>query len=163
MMKNKLTFVCDTVIATCLRSTDIMIPARAKMLLRVFFYGRKAHEGKNNTRLLFNSNLHGNICCFARQKGLFSNYGKDFKNNGRQVNLPVTERLEFLKMLRHDIYHLGMGIDIDDDRFGNTPSGVALKFRYANLRHKADSVATKLKKAIITGKTERLTIRRLLR
>ena len=66
----------------------------------------------------------------------------------QQVNLPVTERLEFLKMLRHDIYHLGMGIDIDDDRFGNTPSGVALKFRYANLRHKADSVATKLKKAI---------------
>ena len=114
MTKNKLTFVCDTVIATCLRSTDIMIPARAKMLLRVFFYGRKAHEGKNNTRLLFNSNLHGNICCFARQKGLFSKYGKDFKNNGRQVNLPVTERLEFLKMLRHDIYHLGMGIDIDD-------------------------------------------------
>ena len=41
-----------------------------------------------------------------------------------------------------------MGIDIDDDRFGNTPSGVALKFRYANLRHKADSVAAKLKKAV---------------
>ena len=102
------------------------------MLLRVFFYGMKAHEGKNNTRLLFNSNLHGNICCFARQKGLFSNYGKDFKNNGRQVNLPVTERLEFLKMLRHDIYHLGMGIDIDDGEW---------KEKYvAEIRKKADAI-----------------------
>lgn len=66
----------------------------------------------------------------------------------QQVNLPVQERIEFLKMLRQDIYHLGMGIDIDDDRFGNTPSGVALKFRYANLRHKCENMSAKLKRAI---------------
>ena len=66
----------------------------------------------------------------------------------QQVNLPVTERIEFLKMLRQDIYHLGMGIDIDDERFGNAPSGVSLKFRYANLRHKAENMSAKLKKCI---------------
>lgn len=66
----------------------------------------------------------------------------------QQVNLPVQERLEFLKMLRHDIYHLGMGIDVDDERFGTAPSGVSLKFRYANLRHKAENMASKLKRAI---------------
>ena len=66
----------------------------------------------------------------------------------QQVNLPVNERIEFLKMLRRDIYHLGMGIDIDDERFGTAPSGVSLQFRYANLRHKCENMAPRLKKAI---------------
>ena len=66
----------------------------------------------------------------------------------KQVNLPVNERIEFLKMLRRDIYHLGMGIDVDDERFGTAPSGVSLQFRYANLRHKCENMAPRLKKAI---------------
>lgn len=70
------------------------------------------------------------------------------KVEARQVTLPVNERVEFLKMLRRDIYHFGMGIDIDDERFGTAPSGVALQFRYANLKHKCENMAPKLKKAI---------------
>lgn len=66
----------------------------------------------------------------------------------QQVNLPVTERIEWLNMLRRDIYHFGMGIDIEDEKLGNAPSGVALKFRYANLKHKCELMVPSLKKAI---------------
>lgn len=66
----------------------------------------------------------------------------------KQVSLPINERIEYLRMLRHDIYHFGMGIDVEDERFGNAPSGVALKFRYANLKHKCENMAPRLKKAI---------------
>ena len=66
----------------------------------------------------------------------------------KQVVLPVNERIEFLKMLRRDIYHFGMGIDIDDEKFGTAPSGVSLQFKYANLKHKAENITPKLKKAI---------------
>lgn len=66
----------------------------------------------------------------------------------QQVNLPVSERIAWLSMLRRDIYHFGMGIDIEDEKIGNAPSGVALKFRYANLKHKCELVSPSLKRVI---------------
>ena len=69
----------------------------------------------------------------------------------KQVSLPIKERIEFLNMLKHDIYHFGMGVDMSIDNrnnngiFGNSASGVSLKFRYANLKHKAENIVPKLK------------------
>ncbi|MDP4109766.1 MAG: phage portal protein, partial [Bacillota bacterium] len=70
------------------------------------------------------------------------------KIQAEQVTLGVADRLEWLKMLRRDIYHLGMAIDTDDESFGSAPSGVALKFRYTQLDMKADKMILKLKKAM---------------
>lgn len=66
----------------------------------------------------------------------------------KQVELPVTGRLEFLKMLRRDIFHFGMGVDTDNDKFGNAPSGVSLKFQYTLLDLKAQAMSARLRKAI---------------
>ncbi|MCI1999567.1 MAG: phage portal protein [Clostridia bacterium] len=66
----------------------------------------------------------------------------------KQVELPVSGRIEYLKMLNRDIYKFGMGVDIENDTFGNAPSGVSLRFHYQLLREKAESMAAKLKKAI---------------
>lgn len=66
----------------------------------------------------------------------------------QQVELPVEGRLEWLKMLRRDIYHFGMGVDTDTDRLGNAPSGVSLKFQYTLLDLKANKMVPKLKKAM---------------
>ena len=52
------------------------------------------------------------------------------KIEAKQVELPVSGRLEYLKMLRKDIFRFGMGIDVDSDKFGTAPSGVSLKFQY---------------------------------
>ncbi len=68
----------------------------------------------------------------------------------KQVELPVTGRIDFLKMLRKDIFHFGQGIDVDADKFGNAPSGVSLKFQYNPLDLKATAMVAKLKKAIKT-------------
>lgn len=65
-----------------------------------------------------------------------------------QVELSLQGRIDYLKMLRRDIYHFGMGIDIDNETFGTAPSGVSLQFHYAGLDHKAGNMASKLKKAI---------------
>ena len=66
----------------------------------------------------------------------------------KQVELSAEGRLEWMKMLRRDIYHLGMGIDVDAETFGSAPSGVSLKFRYAQLDLKANKMVPKLKAAV---------------
>ena len=66
----------------------------------------------------------------------------------KQVELSAEGRLEWMKMLRRDIYHLGMGIDVDSETFGSAPSGVSLKFRYAQLDLKANKMVPKLKAAV---------------
>nr|MDD4715876.1 phage portal protein [Oscillospiraceae bacterium] len=70
------------------------------------------------------------------------------KIQAQQVTLNVSERLLWLKMLRRDIYHLGMAVDTDDETFGTAPSGVALKFRYTQLDMKADRMIVKLRLAM---------------
>jgi SPP1 family phage portal protein len=70
------------------------------------------------------------------------------KVEAKQVDLPVAGRLEYLKMLRRDIFHFGMGVDTDPERFGTAPSGVSLKFQYTLLDLKAGNMIAKLKKAI---------------
>ena len=70
------------------------------------------------------------------------------KVTAEQVDLPLQGRIDYLKMLRRDIYHFGQGIDIDNDTFGTAPSGVSLQFHYAGLDHKAGRMSAALKKAI---------------
>jgi hypothetical protein len=70
------------------------------------------------------------------------------KIQAQQVTLGVSERLSWLKMLRRDIFQLGMAIDTGDETFGTAPSGVALKFKYTQLDMKADRMIVKLKKAM---------------
>lgn len=67
------------------------------------------------------------------------------KISAEQVTLNVTERLAWLDMLRRDIYHIGRGIDMNDEKLGSAPSGVSLKFRYTLLDLKADPLVSKLK------------------
>lgn len=74
--------------------------------------------------------------------------GSDGRVEAKQVELPIAGRLEFLKMLRKDIFHFGMGVDTDSDKFGNAPSGVSLKFQYTLLDQKAGNMIAKLKKVI---------------
>lgn len=64
------------------------------------------------------------------------------------VEIPVDAKKEHTDRLRDDIYKFGMGVDIDTDKYGNSPSGVALKFLYSLLDLKCDTVERKFKKGI---------------
>ncbi len=70
------------------------------------------------------------------------------KIQAEQVTLDTTQRLAYLDMLRRDIFHLGQGLDVDAEKFGTAPSGVALKFQYNPLNQKADEQIKKFKKAM---------------
>jgi len=68
----------------------------------------------------------------------------DGKINAEQVSLGVQERIAWLELLRKDMYHIGMAVDTDADKFGSAPSGVSLKFQYTLLDMKANKQILKL-------------------
>jgi SPP1 family phage portal protein len=64
-----------------------------------------------------------------------------------QAVIPVEAKLRLLEITRKAIFYFGKGIDVDNEKF-NAPSGVALKFLYANLDLKANRSIRKLKLAL---------------
>ena len=114
-------------------------------------------EGVNNitdlVELYWVIQGYGGETASAIAKKLQINKAVHINDNGgaveaKQIQLDVSGRLEFMKMLRRDIFQFGQGVDIDMDRLGNSPSGVSLRYQYTLLDLKADSVSSRLKKAI---------------
>lgn len=66
----------------------------------------------------------------------------------KQVELPVEGRLDWMKMLRKDIFHFGMGVDTESDDWGKAASGVALKFQYAMFYLKINGILPEVKRAV---------------
>ncbi|QTL96550.1 phage portal protein [Iocasia frigidifontis] len=64
------------------------------------------------------------------------------------VDIPVEAKKEFLNRTEENIYTFGQGVNTKTDKFGNNPTGVALKFMYALLDLKADKTERKFKRAI---------------
>lgn len=69
-----------------------------------------------------------------------------------QIEVPVQSSKEYLAMLRNYVIEFGQGVDFQQDKFGNNPSGIALKFMYSNL----DLKANKLKNKTLTALQELL-------
>lgn len=65
-----------------------------------------------------------------------------------ELNIPIEARKEMLDRLEENIFLFGQGVNLKTDRFGNSPSGVALKFLYSQLDHKASIMERKFRKAI---------------
>ncbi len=70
------------------------------------------------------------------------------KVEAKQITLPVEGRLQWMRMLRKDIFHFGMGVDTDSEDLGNAPSGVSLKFQYAMFHLKINGIVPEVKRAI---------------
>ncbi|MBQ3568007.1 MAG: phage portal protein [Anaerotignum sp.] len=66
----------------------------------------------------------------------------------KQVELPVEGRLDWMKMLRKDIFHFGMGVDTDSDDWGRSASGVALKFQYAMFYLKINGIIPEIRRCV---------------
>lgn len=65
-----------------------------------------------------------------------------------QVEVPVTSTKEYLEMMRAYLMEFGQGVDFQTDKFGNSPSGIALKFLYGNLDLKANKLRNKTQVAL---------------
>lgn len=70
------------------------------------------------------------------------------KVEAKQVELPVDGRLQWMKMIRKDIFHFGMGVDTDSDDLGKAPSGISLKFQYSMFHLKINGIVPEIKGAL---------------
>jgi SPP1 family phage portal protein len=71
--------------------------------------------------------------------------GPDAGVDTATAELPSEAREAHLNRLEDDIFIFGMGINPKSDEFGNSPSGVALKFMYRLLDLNADILIRKMK------------------
>ncbi|TDM12667.1 phage portal protein [Macrococcus bovicus] len=76
------------------------------------------------------------------------NLYKDGEIDTITVKIPIEETERYLKMLREMIIDFGRGVDFQSDKFGNSPSGVALKILYSGLDIKAKQLERKTRVAI---------------
>lgn len=53
-----------------------------------------------------------------------------------------------IEMTRKDIYEFGRGVDTQSDNFGNSPSGIALRFLYSDLDMDADYIETEFQASL---------------
>jgi SPP1 family phage portal protein len=53
-----------------------------------------------------------------------------------------------MEMMRKDIYEFGRGVDTQSEKFGNSPSGIALKFLYADLDMDANIIETEFQASL---------------
>ncbi len=65
-----------------------------------------------------------------------------------ELNIPIEAKKEILDRLEENIFLFGQGVNMKTDRFGNSPSGVALKFLYSSLDLKASIMERKFRKSI---------------
>lgn len=66
----------------------------------------------------------------------------------KQLDLNMTGRIDWLKLLRDAIHEFGMAVDIRNATFGTAPSGVALKFQYTLLDLKANALIAQMRMAM---------------
>jgi len=72
--------------------------------------------------------------------------GGDIKTIKQEI--PFEARKEHLNNLKELIFMFGQGVDFSTDRFGNSPSGIALRFLFAALDLKCDVLERKLKTSL---------------
>lgn len=60
-----------------------------------------------------------------------------------KVEVPMQSTKEYLEMMRAYLMEFGQAVDFQTDKFGNSPSGIALKFLYGNLDLKANKLRNK--------------------
>lgn len=65
-----------------------------------------------------------------------------------EMQIPVEAKKEMLDRLEENIFLFGQGVNMKTDKFGNSPSGVALKFLYAALDLKASTMERKFRKSV---------------
>src|SRR5690606_37910039 len=71
--------------------------------------------------------------------------GRDSGVETIQAEVPMTSIDSHLDRLRESIFTFGQGVDVQTDKFGNAPSGIALKFLYSLLDLKCDTLERKFR------------------
>lgn len=65
-----------------------------------------------------------------------------------QVKIDTEAFKTHIEILRKNIYEFGRGIDTQSDKFGNSPTGIALRFLYADLDMDANIIETEFQASL---------------
>ncbi|MGG1598047.1 phage portal protein [Paenibacillus naphthalenovorans] len=125
----------------CFKYNDEELPLIQAIKSLVDDYDAKTSDHANNLEDLPNSvyvirNYDGqDLGEFRRNMAAYRAVKVTDQGGVDTLNLDVdTEATEkHLDRLRKDIYEFGRGVDTQSEKFGNSPSGIALKFLYADL------------------------------
>lgn len=64
------------------------------------------------------------------------------------LNINTQAHESHIEQVRKDIYEFGRGVDVDTDKFGNSPSGIALKILYNDLDMDANDFISELRASL---------------
>lgn len=102
-------------------------------------YVLKGYEGQSLSEFTTNLKFYKAVSVEAGEGS-----GVDTINN----EIPMDSADKHLDRLRESIFFFGQGVDVGTDKFGNSPSGIALRFLYSLLELKASTLERKFRTSI---------------
>src|SRR5690625_3914405 len=102
--------------------------------IQELIYILKGYEGQSLSEFMQNMKYYKAI-----------NVDSDGGVDTLQAEIPMTSIDSHLDRLRESIFTFGQGVDVQTDKFGNAPSGIALKFLYSLLDLKSDTLERKFR------------------
>jgi SPP1 family phage portal protein len=104
-----------------------------------FLYVIKGYEGQDIAEAVTN---------FKRFKGVAVSSDDNSGVDILQGEVPMQSVTEYLNRVKDDVFQFGQGVDITADKYGNSPSGIALKFLFSLLDMKASVLKRKFEKGL---------------
>ncbi|WML35356.1 phage portal protein [Clostridium sp. OS1-26] len=119
-------------------------------------YDKQKSDNSNNLEDLPNSiyvikNYDGtNLGEFRRNMSLYRavKVGDDGGVDTKTLDINVEAYKTHIEQTRKDIYEFGRGVDTQSDKFGNSPSGIALKFLYNDLDMDCNIIETEFQASL---------------
>ncbi len=119
-------------------------------------YDKQKSDNSNNLEDLPNSiyvlkNYDGtNLGEFRRNMSLYRavKVGDDGGVDTKTLDINVEAYKTHIEQTRKDIYEFGRGVDTQSDKFGNSPSGIALKFLYNDLDMDCNIIETEVQASL---------------
>lgn len=102
-----------------------------------FLYEIRGYEGTDMEHAVTNLKRHKGVAV-----------SEDGGVNIIQGDVPMDSINSYLDRLKDDIFQFSQGVDVGTDKFGQSPSGIALKFLFSNLDMKANVLERKFTKAL---------------
>lgn len=146
----------DRVPFVCFKYNDDELPFIRFVKSLVDDYDARASDNSNNLQDLPNSiyvvrNYDGtDLGEFRRNLSIYRAVKVTDEGGVDTLSLQIdTEAYKtHMQMLRKDIYEFGRGVDTQSERFGSSPSGIALKFLYADLDMDCNIVETEFQASL---------------
>src|SRR5690625_1351152 len=105
--------------------------------IQELIYILKGYEGQSLSEFMQNMKYYKAI-----------NVDSDGGVDTLQAEIPMTSIDSHLDRLEENIYTFGQGVNVNTDKFGNAPSGIALKFLYSLLDLKSDTLERKFRTSL---------------